>query len=58
MGATDMFDIERFHKLCKQTYKCDKVFKNGPSKIWGRQPLKKLIGHIPSNFLKAVFHKF
>ena len=42
-----------------------KVFKSGPSKIFGRQPLKNLKGyglpkadHIPSNFLKAVFHKF
>ena len=33
----------------------DKVFKNGPSKICGRQPLKNLKG---SNFLKALFHKF
>ena len=29
----------------------DKIFKNGPSKICGRQP-------ITSDFLKAVFHKF
>ena len=43
----------------------DKVFKNGPNKFCGRQPLKNLKGHglpkadhIPSNFLKAVFHKF
>ena len=43
----------------------DKVFKIGPSKIGGRQPLKNLKGyglvkadHIPSNFLKTVFHKF
>ena len=43
----------------------DKVFKNGPSKICGRQSLKNLNGfsllkadHDPSNFLKAVFHKF
>ena len=40
----------------------DKVFKNGPSKICGRQPLKNLKryglleeNHAPSNFLKAVF---
>ena len=32
----------------------NKLFKNGPSKICGGQPLKKLT----SNFLKAVFHKF
>ena len=49
--------------------KWDKVFKNGPSRMCGRQPLKYLKGygllkvdhkadHIPSNFLKAVFHKF
>ena len=47
----------------------DKVFNNGPNKICGRQPLKSLKGyglleadhkadHTPSNFLKAVFHKF
>ena len=37
-----------------------KVFKNGPSKICGRQPLKylKWYDHITSNILKAVFHKF
>ena len=44
---------------------CDKVFKNGPSKICGRQPLKNLKGygllkadHTLSNVLKAVFQKF
>ena len=42
---------------------------DGPSKICGREPLKNLeeygllnhnhvADHIPSNFLKAVFHKF
>ena len=41
----------------------NKVFKNGPSKICGRQPLKNLKGyglpkarHTSSNVLKAVFH--
>ena len=34
------------------------MFKNGPSKICGRQPLKNFKGYAPSNFLKAVFHKF
>ena len=45
--------------------KREKVFKNGPSKICGRQPLKNLKGydllkadHAHSIFLKAVFHKF
>ena len=45
--------------------KWDKVFKNGPSKTCGRQPLKNLKGyglpkadHTPSNFLTAAFHKF
>ena len=33
----------------------DKVFKNGPSKICGRQPLKNLKKY---DLLKAVFHKF
>ena len=42
----------------------DKVFKNGPCKICGRQPLKTLKGydlladHIPSNIFNAAFHKF
>ena len=43
----------------------DKVFKNGPSKICGRQPLKYLkryglleADHTPSNFLKAVSTNF
>ena len=43
----------------------NKVFKNGPSEICGRQSLKNLkryglpkAGHIPSIFLKAVFHEF
>ena len=35
----------------------DKVFKNGPSKICGRQPSNFKFPKI-SNFLKAVFHKF
>ena len=41
------------------------VFKKGPSKICGRQPLKKFeviwsawADHITWNFLKTVFHKF
>ena len=39
------------------TNKWDKVLKNGPSKICGRQPLKNLkADHTPSKFLKAVFH--
>ena len=46
-----------------KTHNWDKVFKNEPSKTCGRQPLKNLKGyglldHIPSNFLKAAFHKF
>ena len=47
------------------THKWDKVFKNGPSKICGTHPLENLkrhglleADHIPSNFLKAVIHKF
>ena len=43
----------------------DKVFKNGPSKTCGRQPLKNLKGygllqadHTPSKYVKAVFNKF
>ena len=38
-----------------------KVFKNGPNKICGRKPFKKLNRYgllITSNFLKAVIHKF
>ena len=36
--------------LNRSTYICVKVFKNEPSKIYGREPLKK--------FFKAFFHKF
>ena len=43
----------------------DKLFKNGPNKICGRQPLKDLKGAydlirrcIPLQILKAVFHRF
>ena len=43
----------------------DKVFGSGPNKICGRQPLKNLKGYSllkqtisPSNFLKAIFHRF
>ena len=35
--------------------KCDKVFKNGPSEICGRKPLKNLKGY---GLLKVYFHKF
>ena len=54
---------ERFECHCGQCqllvtvclyYIWDKVFKNGPNEICGRQPLKNLSW----NFLKAVFHKF
>ena len=39
------------------TYIWDKVFKNGPSKICGRQPLKNLKGYgLLKPFLKTVFH--
>ena len=55
----------KHYQLRKCFYKWDKVFKNGPSKIFGRQPLKNLKGyglpkadHNPSNFLKAVFQNF
>ena len=46
------------------TYVRDKVFKNGPRKICGRQLLKNLKGYgllsrpYPFIFLKAAFHKF
>ena len=57
------FFLKKAMLLLQNTW--DKVFKNGPSEIFGRQPLKKLKGyglreadHTPSNFLKAVFHKF
>ena len=36
----------------------EKVFKSGPSKIWGRQPLKNSKGNGLLKQLKAVFHKF
>ena len=42
-----------------RSIKWDKVFKNGSSEIFGRQPLQNLKWHgLPSNFSKAVFHKF
>ena len=52
--------------LFTYTYIRAKAFKNGPSKICGRQLLKYLKGyedkgladHIFSYFLEAVFHKF
>ena len=51
--------------IFKDTSIWDKVFKNGTSKICGRQLLKNLkrydlpkADHTPSNFLKAVFHTF
>ena len=41
------------------------VFKNAPSKMFGRQPLNNFewyglleADHTPSNYLKAVYHKF
>ena len=62
--------LRQLKSFQQSTLKCrtdiwDNVFKGGPSKICGRQPLKKLNGygllkvdHTPSSFLKAVFHKF
>ena len=65
MGTTN---VDICQPTCVSCCKCDKVFKSGPSKICGRQPLKNLKGyegmiwfevdHIPSKILKAVFHKF
>ena len=45
--------LEQARKIIGTTERC-KIFKNGPSKICGRQPSD----HITSKFLKAVFHKF
>ena len=41
------------------THIWDKVFKRGLGRFCGRQSLKNLkrYGLLPSNFLKAVFHK-
>ena len=36
--------IDPFFKI-QLRYKWDKVFKNGPNKICGRQPVKNLKGH-------------
>ena len=51
--------------IFENTFYMGQRFKNGPSKICGRQPLKNLKGyylpkadHTSSNILKAVFHKF
>ena len=56
--------IIRFAAI-KVGLKWDEVFKSGPCKIFGIQPLKSLneyalvkADHTPSNFLKAEFHKF
>ena len=39
---------KKFHNSCfTQALKRDKVFKNGPRKICGRQPLKILTGYGP-----------
>ena len=55
------------YKRSEQTQRriWDKVFKNGPGRICGSQPLKNLKGYrllkqmiSHSNFLKAAFHKF
>ena len=45
---------------CAHSANWSNVFKNGPSKIWGRQPLEFRSDMVcnPSNFLKDVFHKF
>ena len=43
----------RFPKL---TTKRDQVFKNEPSKICGRQPLKHLIGCPPQHFLSPLLN--
>ena len=61
------FTCQNIIMLCSNVWM--KVFKNGPSKICGRQPLKHLkwygllkwtiiADHITSNFLKAVSHTF
>ena len=42
--------IQKNKQEIKANNKCDKVFKNGPSKICGRQPLPKLKGY---DLLKA-----
>ena len=34
--------------------KCDKVFKNGSSKIYGRQPLKNMNGYGHDGLLKQT----
>ena len=46
--------MSNFRLIHRNGPKWDKIFKNGPSKICGRQPLKTLT----SNFLKAAFHRF
>ena len=41
-------------KLCKVSSSWDKVFKNGPSKIWGRQSLKNFSWSILESFVPVV----
>ena len=47
-------NFEDFEMSKETELNCAKLFKNGPSKICGRQ---SLVDHDTSNFLKAVFHK-
>ena len=61
----DMINIKILDQNKIKIDKWDKVFKNGPSKICGRQPLKNLkeyglpeACHTPSNFLKVAIRKF
>ena len=44
MAASVYGCVIRFHLKMKYTHTWDKVFKNGPIKICGRQPLKNLLG--------------
>ena len=68
-----LFNVEKMWCVCTWNWSSsakiginwDILFKNGPSKICGRQPLKNLKGyglpkvnHTSSHFLKAVFRKF
>ena len=68
-----IFNVEKMWCVCTWNWSSsakiginwDKLFKNGPSKICGKQPLRNLRGyglpkvnHTSSKFLKAVVRKF
>ena len=55
---SDPLLLELPRSIAESSMKCTfRVFKNGPSTICGRQPVKNMKAYGLSKFLKAVFHK-